>query len=107
MDELSKMFKKNDATEEKSSISQNKYVKADMDYLSDLVKGLEEQIKEDELKAKSKEKKVTRNSNNVFAKKEEVNPEKDELTEKFSCFSKPLEESESKQSEVFGDNNGK
>ena len=46
MDELSKMFKKKDTTDnEKSSISENKYVKADMDYLSELVEGLEQQIK--------------------------------------------------------------
>ena len=46
MDELSKMFKKKDTTDnEKSGISENKYVKADMDYLSELVEGLEQQIK--------------------------------------------------------------
>ena len=108
MDELSKMFKKKDTTDnEKSSISENKYVKADMDYLSELVEGLEQQIKQDELEAKSNPRRSLRKSNNIFAKHEESNPEHDALSEKFAAFSKPLEESEPKQSEVFGDNIGK
>lgn len=65
-----------------------------MDYLSDLCAGLEQQIKEDEEHASKSKKKVTRKSNNVFAKVEDKNPEEEALSEKFAAFSKVAGEDE-------------
>ena len=50
MDAISKMFKDNgnDSSDKTKSVSENKFVKSDIDYLSDLCAGLEDQIKKDE-----------------------------------------------------------